>query len=546
MQYIQDRREGRFMSGESMQMASEKSTKLAKAIKFVERVGNKLPHPFILFTIFSLVMLVLSFVLSQLGVGVTYFAEARNANEVGKNVTVVVQNLMSKKSLQTLVQEIPNIYVLFPSLKIVVLMMMSVGFIDKTGFFNTLMRKYLLKAPRSLVTAALIFVAVNGNIMSDAGQIFGLTMGGVIFAALGRNPVIGILAGYAGCSGGFTANLFIAGTDALLAGITEQAVKALGIPIVISPLCNWYFLASATIFLTITMTILTEKVIVKILGDTDANSNTHLLDQYEITPEEDKGLRYALYGFIGFLVIMCVLCLPSGAFFRNAANGFLPKSPLLSSIVPIVFFMFGCMGIPYGIGAGTIKSSRDVPKVLQAGLNKAIPLMVTLVTCSIFIYLVNKSNIFKIIAIYGASIIKKADVGPLPLLILVILITTAVNPMMTSGSTKWILLAPMIVPMLAILDISPAWAQLAYRIGDSSTNIISPLKPEVPIILGLIAEYKAEGKIPKSKDGEEPGFGTIFSVTLPYSIVILLTLTTLMIIWYFLELPIGPGYYLHI
>ena len=171
--------------------------------------------------------------------------------------------------------------------------------------------------------------------------------------------------------------------------------------------------------------------------------------------------------------------------------------------------------------------------------------MVTLLSSSIFIALVNKSNIFKILAVKGSLVLKSANVGPLPLLLLVVLVTTIVNPMMTSGSTKWMLVAPLVVPMFVMMDISPAWAQLAFRIGDSSTNIISPLHSSIPIILGLLAEYEAEGKIPNVATEGEPGFGTIFSLTLPYSMVILATLTTLMIIWYFLGLPIGPGFYLH-
>lgn len=512
----------------------------------IERIGNKLPHPFILFMMFSGIMLVMSYIMNQMGIGVTYFAEAKTAGEVGKNVTVTVANLLSKKNLQEFVAKIPDIYVNFPSLKVVVLMMMGVGFIDTTGFFTALMRKYLLKAPRSLVTAALVFVAVNANLMSDAGTIFSLTMGGVLFASLGRNPKLGVILGYAACSGGFTANLFVAGTDALLSGITEQAAKSIGLNIVINPLCNWYFMAAATFFLTITLTLFTEKVIVKIVGDTEGGINEELLEQYKITPEENRGLKFSLYGLIGFFVVMGLLCLPQGAFFRNEAGSFLPKSPLLSSVVVVIFMLFASVGIPYGIGVGMIKTSRDVPKLLQSGLKKAIPLMVTLLASSSFIYLVNKSNVFKILAIQGASVIKSANVGPLPLLLLVILITTMVNPMMTSGSTKWVLLAPMIVPMFALLDISPAYAQLAFRIGDSSTNIISPLHSAIPIILGLLLEYQAEGKVPGTKEGDEPGFGTIFALTLPYSIVILITLTTLMIAWYFLGLPIGPGFNLHL
>ena len=519
---------------------------LGRTIRIVEKTGNKLPHPFILFGIFSIITLFVSFSLNKLGFGVTYFESAKNAGEVGKNITIVVENLLTFKNMRTLVQDIPTIYVNFPSLKIVVLMMMAIGLVEKTGFFTALMRKYLLNAPRSIITGALIFTAVNANIMSDAGTIFAFTIGGVLFAALGRNPKIGIIAGFAACSGGFTANMFVAGTYALLSGITEQAAAAVGVNLTINPLCNYYFMAAATIVLTITLTIFTEKFVVKTVGDTDLGNNAELLKSYKLTSKEERGLKFAFYGFLAFMAIFLLLCYPENAFFRNADGGFLPKSPLLSSIVPIIFVMFSAIGISYGVGEGKIKTTRDIPKLLQAGLTQAVPLMVTLLSSSIFIYLLNKSNIFRIFAVKGSFILKEANVGPLPLLLLVVLITTLINPMMTSGSTKWILLAPMVVPMFTLLNISPAYAQLAFRIGDSSTNIISPLHSSIPVILGLLAQYQAEGKIPNTKEEGEAGFGTIFALTLPYSIVILASLILLMVVWYFLGLPIGPGFNLNL
>lgn len=524
----------------------KENKKLQQFIKLIEKYGNKLPHPFILFGIFSITTLCISFLLNKMGVEVTYLENIKGSLNQSKNITVSVQNLFSFQYMRSLISKIPDIYVKFPSLKIVILMMMSIGFVEKTGFFHALMRKYLLNAPKELVTAALIFVSVNANIMSDAGTMFAITIGGLLFASLGRNPKIGIIAAYAACSGGFTANLFLAGTDAMLAGVTEQAAAALGLKVVINPLCNYYFMASATLVLTVVLTIFTEKFITKIVGDTSMGLNEELLNDFKLNVNEQRGLRFSGYGALLFIVVMGVLCIPDKSFFKNELGAFLPTSPLLSSIVPVIFFMFSCIGIGYGIGNKTIKSTRDIPKLLQAGLSQAIPLMVTLLSTAIFIEILNKSNIFKIIAIKISFLVKAANVGPLPLLLLVILITTLVNPMMTSGSTKWILLAPMVVPMFSLLNISPAYAQLAFRIGDSSTNIISPLHSAIPVILGLIAQYESEGKIIKSKTGDESGFGTVFALTLPYSIVILLTLTTMMIAWYFLGLPIGPGSYLHL
>lgn len=532
-----------------MSTTTKKTGIAAKCIKFIERAGNKLPHPFILFGIFILVTLLISFILSKLGFEATYLDEGKKIGDTAKMVTVKVVNLLTFDNMRKLIVNLPDTYVRFPSLKIVLIVMMAIGVVEETGFFNVLMRKYLLKAPKSLITAVLIFVCVNSNIMSGAGVILAFTIGGVLFASIGRNPKLGIILDFAACSGGYTSNILISGTDALLAGITEQAASSVGVNVTITPLCNYYFMAVSTIFLTLTLTWVTEKFMVKITGGENFGlGNTDALDQYKLTQDEEKGLKYSFYGFLFFAVVMAVLTLPSNAFFRNANGAFLPNSPLLSSLVPIIFFLFVSVGIGFGIGVKKITSSRDVPKFLQKGVAKAVPLLVTILSSAVFIELLNKSNIFKIMAIKGSFILKNANVGPLPLLILVAIITAVINPFMVSGSTKWVLLSPMIVPMLAFLNISPAFAQLAFRIGDSATNIISPLRSDIPVILGLMAQYDEERRkrgISVSKE-EEAGFGTIFSLTLPYSIVIFVTLAGLMVIWYFLGLPIGPGEYLFI
>lgn len=198
-----------------------KKSKFATFVTVVERVGNKLPHPFILFGIFILLALLASYVAAMVEFEASYLDEGKKAGDVAKVVVVKAVNLLTYDEMRRLISKLPDIYVTFPSLKICLIMMMAIGLLESTGFFNALMRKYLLNAPKGLITAVLVFVCVNANIMSDAGTILAFTIGGVLFASIGRNPKLGIILGYAACSGGFTANIFLAGTDALLAGITE-------------------------------------------------------------------------------------------------------------------------------------------------------------------------------------------------------------------------------------------------------------------------------------------------------------------------------------
>lgn len=522
----------------------KKQSLMNRFINVIEKGGNKLPHPFILFGSLILITMVSSLIMNKLGIEITYLSGAKTAGEKGKEVTVTVVNLLSLDNIRYLVTKFPDIFVSYAPLKLVLIMMAASAFIEKTGFFETLMKKYLLKAPKSMITFAVVFVAINANLMSDAGTIFAISMGGVIFSALGRNPLIGSVIGYVGASGGFTANLFLAGTDALLAGITENAVQGMGINSTMNPAINYFFMASATFFLAITVTLFTEKFIVKMIGDGDGKEQLDILEKHKLSPEQEKGLRYALYGFIFFVVLMLILTIPEKAFFRNEVGEFLPKSPLFDGIVSIISFLFIITGGPYAVATGEIKKMKDIPKIVSAGLRQAIPFLTTALMASIFIDLLNKSNIFKIIAISGAEILKDANVGLIPLCLAVVFVTTAINPFMTSGSSKWLLIAPMVVPMFTVLNVNPAYAQLAFRIGDSCTNIISPLHPALPVLIGIITEYQVEGKIP-IRPGEteqrEIGIGTIFSLTIPYSMVLLLTMTVMLIIWLVFELPIGPG-----
>ena len=265
-----------------MQPSVRKKSWMNRFIDTIEYWGNKLPHPFILFGMLVVITLIGSWILSQAGCSITYMAASRTPGEPEKEVTIAVTNLLSGENLRYLITKYPDIFIGYPPMKLVLVMMAATAFIEKTGFFGTFMKKYLLRAPRGLVTFAVVFVGVNSNLMSDAGTLFALTMGGIIFAALGRNPLIGVILGWASSSGGFTANLFLAGTDALLAGITEGVVKEMGVAVDINPAMNYFFMASATFFLSVTLTLFTEKVVCRMVGDGDGKVNMALLEEHKL------------------------------------------------------------------------------------------------------------------------------------------------------------------------------------------------------------------------------------------------------------------------
>ncbi|MBF8983882.1 AbgT family transporter [Lutibacter sp. B2] len=512
----------------------EKKKGFAKFIKGIEVVGNKLPHPFTLFVGLTVIVLILSYILGKAGVSVSYLAASKNPGEAPVQTTIAVNNLLSYDGMRPFFEQFVKTYAGFAPLGLIMVMMIGIALVEQTGLISALMRKTILGAPSYMVVGVLAIVGINANLASDAGMIFTAAIGGALFKALGRNPKVGIVAGFAAASGGFTANFLIAGTDALLAGITESASKGMGIDAPTHPLINWYFMIAATIVVTFVTTFVTEKFTVKFLGDDGGTKDASELEKHKVTELELKGLKYAGIVAAVYIGIIILLSVPSGSFLRNESDKILPKSTLTQGIVPILFFFFVAVGVTYGKIIGVIKSEKDIPKLMQKGLHGCLSFLVVALPAAMFIYLFKQSNLTTILAVNGADFLKAMNIGGIGLIIMFILLSTFINLFLTSGSAKWLILAPIFVPMFSILNLSPALTQLAYRIGDSSTNIISPLSYYIPVVIGLMDQYKQEGD-------EDNGIGTVISLMMPYSIAYLIAFTALLFVWYLLKLPLGPG-----
>ncbi|MBR0186411.1 MAG: AbgT family transporter [Synergistaceae bacterium] len=511
----------------------QKRSLFEKFIRAIEVIGNKFPHPFWLFVVLSVILFALSYWLA--GKEVTYMVS--KAGKITEQ-TVAVANLVSYESIRTFFAGFVKTYVNFAPLGLILTMMLGIGLVEQTGMISALMHKTILGAPRALVTAVIALVGINANLASDAGIIFTPVIAGAVFKALGRNPWVGIAAGYAAGCGGFTANLFIAGTDALLSGITTTAIE--GVPYIpegtpTHPLINWYFMIAATFVLTFLTVWVTERYTVKMLGDNDTGNDAEELRKHAVTPEENRGLFCALIALIAYIALIVWYTYPEGSLFRNPADGaLLPRSPLLSSVMPLLFGLFFVIGIAYGIGAGVIKKGEDVPKLMQKGLVGSTGFMVVVLPASLFVELFRMSHFDTILSVTGAEFLKSMNLGGIPLLVLFIILVTFLNMFMISGSAKWLILAPIFVPMFAGVGFSPALTQVAYRIGDSTTNIISPLSYYLPVMIGLLEQYKPS-------DDTEVGIGTVISMAMPYSLFYLAGFTVLLIVWYMLGIPLGPG-----
>jgi aminobenzoyl-glutamate transport protein len=510
-------------------------------IRTIEVIGNKFPHPFWIFVGLSLIVLVLSHWLAQKGVSVTYMLA--KAGEAPKETTVGVVDLLNYESMRTFLAGFVRTYVNFAPLGLVLTMMLGIGIVEQTGMISALMRKTILGAPNFMVTAVIAFVGINANLASDAGIIFTPVIAAAIYKALGRNPWVGIAVGYASAGGGFTANFFIAGTEALLSGITKSAIE--GVPYIppdtpTHVLINYYYMATATIVLTLLTVYVTQKYTVKFLGDSGGALDEEEMKKHAVTPAENRGLLCALLTLVAYVGLIVWLTYPQRSLFRNPSTGaLLPSSPLLSSVMPILFFLFFFVGSAYGLGAGTIKKGEDIPKLMAKGIGGSIGFIVVVLPASLFVELFRMSRFDVVLSVNGAAWLKSMNLGGVPLLLMFIVLVTFLNFFMMSGSAKWLILAPIFVPMFAQVGFSPALVQVAYRVGDSPTNIITPLSYYMPVVIGLLEQYK--------KDADtEVGIGTVISLAMPYSIFYIIGFTLLLIVWYYSGLPLGPGAGLHI
>lgn len=517
-----------------MHQEQQRRTWFDRFISAVEFIGNKLPHPFWLFVILIGILVVLSWIFSLNEVSVTYTAAARKAGDAPKVVTESVKNLMNLEVLKNYLMNFTTNYAGFWPMGLVMTMMVGIGVAEHSGMILALMRRVIIGAPITVITLVVALVGINSNLASDAGVVFTPAISAAMFKALGLNPWVGIIAGYAAANGGFTANFFIAGTDALLSGITGSVASAANIDAPVHPLINWYFMMAATVVIATATVLVTKYFLIPHLGGNQGELDREEIAKHALTEDEKRGLRWARNTAIAFVVILVAAVIPETSFLRNSEGALLPRSPLMSSIVGLLFFFFVFVGMAYGYGAKTIRSNSDVPAMMQKGLSSGLGFLVVALPAAIFISLFNESSIATVLAVKGADFLKAADLSGVPLFIIFILITTTVNLFITAGSAKWLILAPIFVPMLAMMGFSPAMTQVMYRIGDTCTNIISPIDYYVPVIIGLLEAYRTD-------PNRKVGIGTLISLSFPYTLAYLVGMFALLMLWYVLKLPLGPG-----
>lgn len=494
-----------------------------KFLGVVESAGNKLPHPVTLFVLFAAGIVLLSFILNKLGV------TAVNPT-TGDAIGVV--NLLSKEGIRKIFSQAVSNFSGFAPLGTVLVAMLGVGVAERSGLIGAMLKRVVLNAPDRLITASVVFAGVMSSMAADAGYVVLVPLGALVFLAKKRHPLAGLAAAFAGVSGGFSSNLLITLIDPLLGTFTTEAAKAFDPSYAVLPTANYFFMAVSTFVITFVGAFVTEKIVEPRLGKYEGKFKQNL---EKLNPKESKALKAALISLLVFIAIIAVLVVPQNGILRSDSGSIIagepgaPFTPFVASMVPLIALFFLIPGVAYGIVAGEIKADKDVAKFLSDSMASMGGYIVLAFAAAQFVSYFNWSNIGMVIAVKGAELLQTINLTGLPLIIIFITISALINILIGSASAKWALMAPVFVPMLMSLNLSPEFAQLSYRVGDSVTNIISPLMTYFAVIVAFAKKYD-----------EKLGIGTLISTMVPYSIAFYIGLVGLLVVWYLIGAPIGP------
>jgi aminobenzoyl-glutamate transport protein len=498
------------------------ASRLDRILTTIERVGNRLPDPALLFAILMFLVWVVSALLSPVAFGEI---DPRN----GQPIKVV--NQLSGSAIANFLSTMVTTFTGFHPLGVVLVALLGVGVAEHTGFINAGLKGLLgITTPR-LLTPLLIFVATISHTAADAGYVLVIPLGAAMFAAAGRHPLAGIAAAFAGVSGGFSANLIPSSLDPLLQGLTQSAAQLIDPTRQVNPLNNWFFLIASSFFIIGAGWFLTDRVIEPRLRGVRVDGDASAIPKLEaLTDRERRGLRAALLAMVAGLVLLALVSAPAGSALRSPTNGALTAAdaPLMRSIVPLIFLVFLIPGVVYGYVSGVVKTHRDVIQAMSKSMSTMGYYIVLAFFASLFIAAFGQSNLGALFALKGANFLKALALPAQFTIVGIILLTTMVNLLIGSASAKWALLAPIFVPMLMQLGISPDLTQAAYRVGDSSTNIITPMLPYFPLVVVFAKRYVTN-----------TGIGTVVSLMLPYSLTFLSLWTVLLLLFWALGIPLG-------
>jgi aminobenzoyl-glutamate transport protein len=528
---------------------------MQRILDVVERVGNKVPHPVIIFLVLIAIVIVVAHVMHMTGVSVSYEAivpgvspdqiESAEDPEVYDTGTVVdyatideksysverrtttARSLLTSDGIRFIYSSlIPN-FMGFTAVGLMIVAMVGAGVAEEAGLVNSLIRKLVVVSPRGALTYILAFVGILSSIAADAGYLVLIPLAGTAFLSVGRHPLAGLALGFAAVAGAFTVNMLIKPLDAVLVEFTNDAIHLVDPNASIGLASNLWFSIASVIFLTFIVAFITERLIEPRLGAFQGEKPDEVGG--DISADEARGLRFALFGLIGILIVFALLTLPPGAPLRNPENGdLIGNSPFMNGLIGLIMAVFLATGAAYGFGAKKFRSVTDVIKAMEKSISGLGSLILLFLVLSQFVAYFNYTNIGTILALKLSGILQAANFPPLPLLIGFIVVVAIIDLLLTGAIAKWAIFAPIFVPLLVKLGVDPEAVLAAYRVGDSPINAITPLNAYFALVVGFAQKYDRNA-----------GVGTVVSLMLPYVVIMLGLWTLLFAVWHLSGLPWG-------
>lgn len=487
---------------------------------WVERIGNKIPNPFLLFVYLILVLMLATALFSWLDMAV---------KNPSTGELIKVNNLMSVAGMQWIFPNIIHNFSSFAPLGAILALVIGAGLAEKVGLLQALMYKMASRVSARYASYMVLFIAFFSHISSDAALVVMPPLGALMFIAVGRHPIAGLLAAIAGVASGFTANLLIVTTDVLLSGISTEATKAVDGAVHVSVIDNWYFMATSVIVLTIAGALLTDKFIEPRLPKWQGGTEDKIA---ALTPLQNRGLMMSGIAALVFIAIIAALVVPEAAPLRDPNTGSVIPSPFIKGIVPIIILFFFTVAITYGVVTKQIRRPDDIPHHLLDPMKSMAGFIVMVFPLSQFVAFFNWSNMGKFMAVGLTDMLEAAGMSGAPAFLGLMFLSAFLCMFIASGSAIWSILAPIFVPMFMLLGFHPAFAQMIFRIADSAVLPLAPMSPFLPLFLGFLQRYRKDAQL-----------GTYYVLILPYPLVFFSVWILLLLVWYALGLPIGPGVY---
>lgn len=504
-----------------------KPTLINRFLNIVEKVGNRLPDPSILFFLMCVGLAILTWVVSLFQISVKH---------PGTGDTIAIKSILSKDGLSMILNDAIKNFSEFPALGLVLAVMLGIGVAEKTGYFDKLMIQVVHKAPKNFIVPVIIIIGIIGNAAGDAAPIVLPPLAAMVFIKLGYHPIAGLAMAYASALGGFSANVMIGMSDALLYAFTKPATSIVSDSVHVNVAMNWYFIAASVLVLLPSVYWVTMRFVIPRLGKYDDSNSAIQADDSnsKLTPQENRAVFWANISFFVLIVLLIILAIPQHSFLRNANTGsLLNDAPIINGVGLIILVLFLVPGLVYGIMVKEFKNSKDLGEMLADSMSSMGSFIVIVFFAAQLLAFLEWSNLGIIVAVKGASILQGQN--GVVLILGIILLSALINLLIGSASAKWGILAPIFIPMLIIVGFHPALTQMLYRIGDSISNPITPMMPYLPLLLSYAQKYDNDMKL-----------GSLLSSLMPYTIILSIVWPLFMIAWYLLGWPLSPGSPLHV